>query len=150
MAVLDTGQLQRVIVDCEIAEEGKAAVFAAELEQQVSQALNGYVTHDRLELTERRLLQAMGELQANVTAALAEFRAEMREANAALKLEIAELRGEMRGEIATLRGEMRGEIGRLERLMGEMEARMTSRTLQGVGITLGGIALAVGILLGFG
>ncbi len=121
MAIFNTARLLDVLVRGRIAEAAPAAELVDELEEQMTSALSEYPTHDRLGLMEERLLRMMAEMETRLLRELAELRQQQAEMEA-----------------------------RMTERMAELEARMTRLVLQALGIGLGGVALAVGILLGFG
>lgn len=99
MAVFNTARLLDILVRGHFAAPEPATEFVTELEDQLSDALSGYGTIDRMAIMEANILRAIAEL-------------DVRRA--------------------------------------EMEARQARHVNQAVGILLAGLALAVGIILGFG
>lgn len=99
MAVFNAARLLDILVRGRFAAPEPATEFVTELENQMSGALSGYGTIDRMAIMEANILRAIAEL-------------DVRRA--------------------------------------EMEARQARHVNQAVGILLAGLALAVGIILGFG
>lgn len=92
MAVFNTARLLDILIRGHFADPQPATEFVTELEDQMTTALSGYSTVDRMALMEANILRAIAE----------------------------------------------------------SEARQARHINQAVGILLAGLALAVGILLGFG
>jgi len=102
------------------------------------------------------IAEAKGELRAEIAEAKNELRAEIAEAKNELRAEIAEvkteitvvtsaLKTELKTDNANLRGEFKADLAELK---GELKDSMHKQILWLAGLNLGGLAIAVSIIVG--